>query len=127
MSGKSGAGSGNGYQQIMSAFAANAKAAENLVFSPAPLGQRCPHPNPQHCPHPESETQNDFGDPLGEPMSIREVAKVFGCSEWTIRQRYLPLGLPHFRLSPAGKLLFFHNQIVRWVLEIQRQKGGIIR
>jgi hypothetical protein len=60
-------------------------------------------------------------------MSIREVARMFGCSEWTIRQQYLPKGLPYFRLSPAGKLLFFHNQIVRWVLEIQRQKGGMIR
>jgi hypothetical protein len=111
----------------MSAFAENAKAAENISISPAPLGQRYPHQKPQHCPHPERKTQNEIGDPLGEPMSIREVAKVFCCSEWTIRQRYLPLGLPHFRLSPAGKLLFFHNQIVRWVLEIQRQKGGIIR
>ncbi len=127
MSDKSGAGSEKGYGQIMSAFAENAKAAENLSFLHVPLGQRYPHQNPQPCPHSESRTQNKFDDPLGKPMSIREVAKVFGCSEWTVRQRYLPLGLPHFRLSPAGKLLFFHNQIVRWVLEKQRQKGGMIR
>jgi hypothetical protein len=124
MSDKSGGEPGKRYEQIMSAFAENAKATENKGFSPAPLGQRYPNQDPQHCPHPESTTQSELGDPLGEPRSIREVAQMFGCSEWTIRQRYLPLGLPHFRLSPAGKLLFFHNQIVRWVLEIQRQKGG---
>jgi hypothetical protein len=111
----------------MSAFAENAKAAENLSFLHVPLGQRYAHQDPQPCPHSESRKQNEFDDPLGEPMSIREVATILGCSEWTIRQRYLPLCLPHFRLSPAGKLLFFHNQIVRWVLEKQRQKGGMIR
>ena len=76
---------------------------------------------------PKALTANASGDLLGEPMSIREVARMLGCSEWTVRQQYLPRGIPHFRLSPAGRLLFFHNQIVRWVLEIQRQKGGIIR
>ena len=128
MSDKRGGESEQRYGQIMSAFAKDAKASENIDFSHAPLGQRYPHQNPQHCPHPETTlVENKSGDPLGEPMSIREVAKVFGCSEWTIRQQYLPRGLPHFRLSPAGKLLFFHNQIVRWVVEIQRQKGGMIR
>jgi hypothetical protein len=124
MSDKSGGESKRVYGQIMSAFAENAEAAENLSISHAFLGQRYPHQYPQHCPHPDSKTQNEVGDPLGVPMTIREVARMFGCSEWTIRQQYLPKGLPHFRLSPAGKLLFFHNQIVRWVLERQRQKGG---
>jgi hypothetical protein len=100
-----------------------AKAAESLGFQAVSLGQR----NPQHCPHPEIAPGNQSDDPLGEPMTIREVARMFGCSEWTVRQQYLSKGLPHFRLSPAGKLLFFHNQIVRWVLGIQRQKGGMIR
>jgi hypothetical protein len=106
-----------------SAFGPDANTSETLDFLPANRGQNCP----KHCPRPTGPPKDESGDPLGEPMSIREVAKVFGCSEWTIRQQYLPRGLPHFRLSPAGKLLFFHNQIVRWVLEIQRQKGGIIR
>jgi hypothetical protein len=88
--------------------AATARATETLDFPSSDPGQR----NPQHYPQME----------LGEPMSIRQVAAVLGCSEWTVRQRYLPLGLPHFRLSRTGKLLFFHNQIVRWVLEKQRQK-----
>jgi hypothetical protein len=60
-------------------------------------------------------------------MTIREVARVLGCSAWTVRQRLVPAGLPHFRLSPAGKLVFFHHQIVAWVLQAQRQKGVPIR
>jgi hypothetical protein len=90
-----------------------AKAAETLGLPETVLAQR----GARHC------ADSD----LGEPMTIREVARMFGCSEWTIRQQYLPKGLPYFRLSPAGRLLFFHNQIVHWVLEKQRQKGGIFR
>jgi hypothetical protein len=127
MSAKGKEASGAGTGQIMSAFEGSAKPAETLGFSHIPLGQRYPAPCPQHYPHPEGTPEDELGDPLGEPMTIREVARVLGCSEWTIRQRYLPLGLPHFRLSPTGKLLFFHNQILRWVLEKQRQKGGYIR
>ncbi len=100
-----------------------ANGAETLDFSDAGLGQR----NPQHCPHPDGEPEDQRSDSLGDPMTIRDVARVLGCSEWTVRQRLLPAGLPHFRLSPTGKLLFFHNQIVRWVLEKQRQKGGYLR
>ena len=104
-------------------FARPAKTSNSLNFSPVSLGQS----EPQHCPHPDDEHAGRSRDPLGEPLTIREVARVLGCSEWTVRQRYLPLGLPHFRLSRTGKLLFFHNQIVRWVLEKQRQKGGYLR
>lgn len=137
MSGKNRGESGAVSGQIMSAFAGSAKAAENLGFSPAPLGQRYPTPCPDPYPLPNGATASAPTDPLGEPMSIREVARMFGCSEWTVRQQYVPRGLPCFRLSPAGKLLFFHNQIVRWVLERQNlgsphkdkqgQKGGIFR
>ena len=100
-----------------------ANAAETLEFNEIGLGQR----NPQHCPHPEGEPEDRAANSLGDPMTIRDVARVFGCSEWTVRQRFLPAGLPHFRLSRSGKLLFFHNQIVRWVLAKQRQKGGYNR
>ena len=65
-------------------------------------------------------------DALGDPLSIEEAARLIGCSVWTVRQRYVPAGLPHFRLSRTGKLVFYRNQIVRWVLEKQRQKGGTI-
>jgi len=97
--------------------------AETLEIPTPDLGQSCP----QHCPHPEGAIGSRPNDPLGMPMTIREVARMLGCSEWTVRQRYLPKGLPYLRLSRQGKLLFFHNQIVRWILEIQRQKGGMIR
>jgi len=111
----------------MSAFAEQANAAETLEFHDLPLGQRCPIPCPEHCPHPEGTVDDRSSDPLGAPMTIREVARVLGCSTWTIRQRYLPHGLPHLRLSRTGKLMFFHNQIVRWVLRKQREKGGDFR
>jgi len=71
---------------------------------------------PQHYPHPD--------DALGEPLSIREVAMLLGCSPWTVRHSYLPKGLPHLRSGPLGKLTFYRTQVVRWVLERQK-KGGM--
>ena len=62
-------------------------------------------------------------DALGEPLTIAEVARLMGCSVWTVRQRHLPSGLPYFRNGKAGKLTFYRNQIIRWILERQRQKG----
>jgi len=61
-------------------------------------------------------------DVLGEPLSIAEVARLIGCSVWTVRQRCLPRGLPHFRLGGLGKLIFYRNQIVRWIVENQRKE-----
>ncbi len=61
-------------------------------------------------------------DALGEPLSISRVAALLGCSVWTIRQRYMPAGLPHFRISKTGKLVFYRNQIIRWVLEAQQRE-----
>ena len=58
-------------------------------------------------------------DILGEPLAIAEVARLLGCSVWTVRQRYLPSGLPYFRIGKAGKITFYRNQVVRWILENQ--------
>lgn len=58
-------------------------------------------------------------DVLGEPLAIAEVAQLLGCSAWTVRQRYLPLGLPHFRIGKTGKITFYRNQVVQWILENQ--------
>jgi hypothetical protein len=58
---------------------------------------------------------------LGEPLSILEVARLIGCSTWTVRNRYLPQGLPHFRSGPTGKLVFYRNQVVRWILQQQKK------
>jgi hypothetical protein len=70
------------------------------------------------------ELMGPEADVLGTPLSIRAVANLIGCSPWTIRQRYLPAGLPHLRSGPNGKLLFYKNQVIRWLL-VQQQKGGI--
>ncbi len=90
-----------------------AKEAETLALTRASLGQR----NPQHYPH-------SADDPLGPPLTIREAAAVIGCSAWAIRQRYLPLGLPHLRIGKAGKITIYRNQLVRWILQRQQPKGG---
>ena len=90
-----------------SGFDTDPKRADSLAFEPSGLGQCCP----QHYPHPE---------PLGVPLSTSEAARVIGCSVWTVRQTLMPLGLPHFRCG-GGKLIFYKNQIIRWV-EAQ-QKG----
>jgi hypothetical protein len=66
---------------------------------------------------------------LGDPMTIQEVAALLGCSPWTVRQRYLRQGLPHLRACSSGKLVFFREQVIGWILkrQQQRQKGGQLR
>jgi hypothetical protein len=103
-----------------SGFRPDGKVKELLNFGPNSLGQSCP----QHCPYPEDAPSLAPGEPLGEPLSIREVARLIGCSPWTVRQRYLPAGLPRLRCGPNGKLIFYRNQVIRWLL-VQQQKGGI--
>jgi hypothetical protein len=61
-------------------------------------------------------------DVLGEPLGITEVARVLGCSVWTVRQRYLPSGLPYFRIGKTGRLTFYRNQVIRWILDNQISK-----
>jgi hypothetical protein len=77
---------------------------------------------PAGLPVPSEQLQPN-GDILGEPLSIQQVADIIGCSPWTVRQRYMAVGLPHFRLGPNGKLIFYKNQIIRWLL-MQQEKGG---
>jgi hypothetical protein len=80
---------------------------------------------PQRCPQPDDAAAAMLTEPLGAPLSIAEAAQLIGCSPWTVRQRYLPAGLPHHRLTQNGKLIFYRNQIIRWLLR-QQQKGGIV-
>lgn len=87
-----------------------------LDIAPTPLGHSEPPHCPSHCP------PRDGANPLGAPLTIRAVAALIGCSVWTVRQKYLPMGLPHFRTGPTGKLLFYKTQVIRWL--IRRQKGG---
>jgi hypothetical protein len=58
---------------------------------------------------------------LDVPLTIREVAELIGCSVWTVRQRCIPQGLPYFRASPTGKLIFYRNRVNSWLIE--KQKG----
>jgi hypothetical protein len=97
------------------AFGPGTNSAPTLEFTHLSPGQSYP----QHYPQ-RPEPQN----PLGAPLSIRDVARLIGCSAWTVRQRYVPQGLPHLRSGPSGKLIFYRDQVVRWILEHQ-QKGGI--
>ena len=63
------------------------------------------------------------GEELGMPLSIREVAYLIGCSPWTVRQTLIPQGLPHFRFTANGRLIFYRDQIIRWI-ENQQQGGN---
>lgn len=96
-------------------------ASELLDVRAVRLGQNCPRHYPQSG---SPEIPFDPSNPLGEPLSIQEVAALIGVSVWTVRQRYLPAGLPHSRATPQGKLLFYKNQIITWLLQVQR-KGGM--
>ena len=103
---------GNAEERRISGFEHGPKPVDSLRFPHDPVGQS----HPQHYPQ--------SIEALGEPLAIREVARLIGCSAWTVRHRYLPQGLPHFRSGPAGKLVFYRNQVVTWILQQQR-KGGI--
>lgn len=59
---------------------------------------------------------------LGIPLNICEVARLIGCSPWSVRQTLIPRGLPHFRFTAHGRLVFYRDQVVRWI-ENQQQGG----
>lgn len=62
---------------------------------------------------------------LGEAMNVKQVAKLIGCSAWTVRQKHVKAGLPCFRSRSSGQMIFYRNQVVAWILEKQEeQKGG---
>ena len=60
------------------------------------------------------------GSTLGVPLDIRGVARLIGCSPWTVRQRHMTHGLPHFRAGANGKLIFYRGQVVRWIESQQK-------
>ena len=64
---------------------------------------------------------------LGEPLSIREVAKLIGVSPWSVRNRLLPSGIPCFRCGPNGKLIFYRTAVIAWLVSRQQTKGGLNR
>lgn len=62
------------------------------------------------------------GTALGMPLSLSEVARLIGCSPWTVRQTLIPRGLPHLRFTANGRLIFYRDQVIRWI-ENQQQGG----
>ena len=96
-----------------------AETAKSLAFLEVSRGQI----DPRHCPRPREVPESANLSPLGEPLTIDQVATLLGCSAWTIRQKYLPQGLPHLRTSTTGKFTFFHKQVIDWILKRQG-KGG---
>ncbi len=60
---------------------------------------------------------------LGQPLTLRQVAALIGCSPWTVRQTLIPRGLPYFRSAASGRLIFYTHQIVGWI-ESQQFQGG---
>src|ERR1022692_3544447 len=100
------------------------RAAELLEIMRPPIGQHCP----KHCPtQPVASggqpAASGAGDRLGQPLDIRQVARLIGCSPWSIRNTWIPKGLPHFRSGASSKLVFYEAQVVRWI-DRQQQKGG---
>ena len=67
-----------------------------------------------HCPS---------GSELGAPLNVSEAAELIGCSPWTVRQTLIPRGLPHFRFKASGRLIFYRDQVIRWI-EYQQQGGN---
>jgi len=61
---------------------------------------------------------------LGPPLTIAQAAELIGCSPWTVRQTLIPRGLPVFRSGASGKLIFYRDQLIRWI-ENQQRKGGM--
>jgi hypothetical protein len=120
MSGKNGNDSEQVRKGQMSGFENDGNHAERLDFPRSDLGQSYP----QHYPYPERAVVREIGarDPLGEPLTIEEVARLLGCSPWTVRQKHMPKGLPRFRSGPHGRLIFYRNQVVLWILEKQKQQ-----
>lgn len=111
-------------EERKSGFDRDAKSAETLEFSPIGLGQSCPQQYPNHTDAIQAASSSGS---LGDAMDIGQVAALLGCSAWTVRQRYLPQGLPHLRACASGKLVFFRAQVIGWILKRQKQKGGQLR
>lgn len=104
--------------QRMSGFVQDRKDTDLLDFSSEALGQNCP----SHCPSDDGKLADTFSNALGDAITIREVAAIIGCSVWTVRQRCMRQGLPHFRASRTGRLIFYRNQVIDWLIEKQKER-----
>lgn len=100
-----------------SGFADSRTNASLLDFAASGLGQT----DPKHYPRRDNPDTTRSADPLGEPLHVCDVARLIGCSTWTVRRRLLRRGLPYVRLG-NGRLVFYRNQVIAWVLEIQKER-----
>ena len=111
-----------GIREDLSDFGSADKSTTNMDFSLSALAENGARHSARSA---RQGTQHTLPE-LGEPLAIGEVARLLGCSEWTVRQRHMRLGLPYLRTSATGKLVFFRGQVIDWIVERQRrQKGGI--
>lgn len=78
---------------------------------------------PAGDPAGEGTASREAESRLGAPLGIAETARLIGCSPWTVRQTLIPQGLPVFRSAASGKLIFYTNQVVRWIE--RKQQGGL--
>jgi hypothetical protein len=79
---------------------------------------------PEALPDPSvSAASREAASRLGLPLGVVQVAYLIGCSPWTVRQTLIPQGLPVFRSAASGKLIFYTNQVVRWIE--RKQQGGM--
>lgn len=99
-------------------------AAELLELMRPPIGQHYPKQKPTH-PDPSGGQPVASGADarLGQPLNIRQVARLVGCSPWSVRNTWIPKGLPCLRSGASSKLIFYEAQVVRWI-ERQQQQGG---
>ena len=105
------------YRRTELGHTANLKLPENKVEAPPAVGQL----NPHGCPGQAKAISSE----LGPPMNIREVASMIGCSVWSVRQKLIPSqGLPHVRLAPRGRIVFYRKQVEAWLLRMQKLQGG---
>jgi hypothetical protein len=93
-----------------------ALAARAPANSPASLAHTLAAPLADRLAVPSSDSR------LGPPLNMNEVAALIGCSPWTVRQKLLSKGLPYFRSAASGKLIFYRDQVIRWIE--RQQKGG---
>ena len=68
-----------------------------------------------------TEANGPMRHALGTPLDIRQVGRLIGCSAWTVRQTLIPKGLPHFRFTAHGRLVFYEDQIIRWIERMQSE------
>ena len=105
-------------QTRKSGFGDHPNLAETLEIARPNLGQLYPQDYPHH-----EEADGGDDDELGEAIGIATVAKMLRCSTWTVRNKWVPQGLPHIRASRRGRMVFHRNRVNSWILKRQ-QKGG---